>query len=58
VVMSKRSDPRVGETTFRLTNISRAEPAATLFQVPADYTLEKAPTPNIVVQQSATESKP
>jgi hypothetical protein len=58
VVMSKRSDPRVGETTFRLTNISRAEPAATLFQVPADYTLEKAPTPNVVVQQSATESKP
>jgi hypothetical protein len=58
VVMSKRSDPRVGETTFRLTNINRAEPAATLFQVPADYTLEKAPTPNIVIQQSATESKP
>jgi hypothetical protein len=58
VVMSKRNDPRVGETTFRLTNINRAEPVATLFQVPADYTLEKAPTPNIVIQQSATESKP
>jgi hypothetical protein len=58
VVMSKRSDPRVGETTFRLTNINRAEPAATLFQVPADYTLEKAPTPNIVLHQSATETKP
>jgi hypothetical protein len=58
VVMSKRTDPRVGETTFRLTNISRAEPAVTLFQVPADYTLEKAPPPNIVVQQSVNESKP
>jgi hypothetical protein len=58
VVMSKRNDPRVGETTYRLTNINRAEPAATLFQVPADYTLEKAPTPNIVVQQPATETKP
>src|SRR6516225_5099586 len=58
VVMSKRSDPRVGETTFQLTNISRAEPAATLFQVPPDYTLEKAPPPNIVVRQSASESKP
>ena len=58
VVMSKRSDPRVGETTFRLTNTNRAEPAATLFQVPADYTLEKAPTPNIVLQQSVTASKP
>src|SRR5215472_9394288 len=43
VVMSRRSDPRVGETTFQLTNISRAEPAATLFQVPPDYTLETAP---------------
>jgi hypothetical protein len=58
VVMSKRSDPRLGETTFRLTNINRAEPAATLFEVPADYTLEKAPTPNVVFQQSVTESKP
>ena len=58
VVMSKRSDPRVGETTFRLTNINRAEPAATLFQVPADYTLEKAPAPNLFLQQSATETKP
>ena len=58
VVMSRRSDPRLGETTFRLTNISRAEPVATLFQVPADYTLEKGPTPNIFFRQSATESKP
>lgn len=59
VVMSKRSDPRVGETTFRLSNISRAEPAATLFQVPADYTLEKAPTPRVLeLQHSTTESKP
>jgi hypothetical protein len=58
VIMSKRSDPRVGETTFRITNISRAEPAAILFQVPADYTFEQAPTPHIVVQQSTTESKP
>ena len=58
VVMSKRSDPRQGETTFRLTNNNRADPAATLFEVPADYTLEKAPTPNVVFQQSVTESKP
>jgi hypothetical protein len=40
-VLSKHSDPRMGETTFRLTNVSRSEPAASLFQVPADYqTLE------------------
>ncbi len=37
IVMSKRSDPRSGEQTFRLTNISRAEPDPTLFTVPADF---------------------
>jgi hypothetical protein len=37
VVMSKRSDPRMGETTFRLANISRADPPKALFEVPADF---------------------
>jgi hypothetical protein len=37
VVLSKHSDPRTGEMTYRLTNISRAEPAASLFMVPADF---------------------
>ena len=37
VVMSKRSDPRTGEQTFRLTNIVRAEPDPSLFSVPADF---------------------
>ena len=40
-VMTKRSDPRMGETVFQLTNIQRTEPAATLFQVPADYTVKQ-----------------
>jgi hypothetical protein len=39
VVMSKHTDPRMGETVFRLTNINRTEPAASLFTVPADYTV-------------------
>lgn len=43
VVMSKRSDPRVGVTTYRLTNISLAEPSPDLFQVPADYTVKDGP---------------
>jgi hypothetical protein len=34
-VMSKRSDPRSGDTTMKLTNISRSEPDASLFQPPA-----------------------
>ncbi len=37
VVFSRRADPRFGETVYRLTNIIRAEPDASLFQVPADY---------------------
>lgn len=40
LVMSKRSDPRFGDTTYQLTNIQRAEPAAGLFTVPSDYTIE------------------
>jgi hypothetical protein len=41
VVLSKNSDPRMGETTYRLTNISRGEPDPSLFQVPADYTVKE-----------------
>ena len=39
MVMSKRSDPRFGDTTYTLTNIQRQEPAASLFAVPSDYTV-------------------
>lgn len=45
VVMSKNSDPRFGETSYRLTNISRTEPARTLFEVPSDYTLKTEQSP-------------
>ena len=38
-VMSTRSDPRTGTTTYKLTNINRSEPTPSLFQVPADYTV-------------------
>jgi hypothetical protein len=37
LVMTHRNDPRMGESSYRLTNIVRAEPDGTLFQVPADY---------------------
>jgi hypothetical protein len=45
VVLSKHKDPFAGETTYRLTNISRDEPARSLFEVPASYTLESAAPP-------------
>jgi hypothetical protein len=41
VVLSRRSDPRFGETTYRLERIVRTDPPAELFQVPADFTIEK-----------------
>lgn len=40
VVMSRYSDPRSGETTYKLTNINRSEPVKSLFEVPADYTVK------------------
>lgn len=39
VVMSRTSDPRGGETVYKLTNVSRAEPDPSLFQVPGDFTV-------------------
>jgi len=41
LVMTKHSDPRSGETIYRLTNILRAEPDPSLFTVPADYTIQE-----------------
>ncbi|HEX8838084.1 MAG TPA: hypothetical protein VF748_14180 [Candidatus Acidoferrum sp.] len=45
VVYSKRSDPRMGEQTFRLTNIVRGEPNPSLFTVPADFKIVDEPAP-------------
>jgi hypothetical protein len=36
-VMTKNTDPRNGENVMRLTEVSRNEPDASLFQVPANY---------------------
>jgi hypothetical protein len=38
-VLRKHSDPRSGETTYKLTNIVRGEQPRSLFEVPADYRL-------------------
>jgi hypothetical protein len=43
VVTSKRSDPRIGVTTYRLTNINLDDPSPDLFRVPADYTVKDGP---------------
>lgn len=40
VVMTRHSDPRFGEASYRLTNIDRSEPVKSLFEVPADYKVQ------------------
>jgi hypothetical protein len=45
VVMSKSSDPRFGERVYQLTNITRAEPDASLFAVPSGYTVQQGRGP-------------
>jgi hypothetical protein len=52
-VKSTNTDPRIGQTTETLKNLSRAEPDPALFQVPSDYTITepKEPGPNTFVYQ-------
>jgi hypothetical protein len=43
-LLIKSSDPRFGNTVMQLTNIVRAEPDASLFQVPGGYTVTEGPS--------------
>lgn len=52
LVMSKSNDPRMGDTTYTLTNIQRSEPPASLFQVPDDYTVKDQPANNFVFRDA------
>lgn len=40
-VMSRTTDPRMGETVYKLTNVRLEEPPQSLFTVPADYTVHE-----------------
>ena len=51
VVMTKNSDPRFGTTVYQLINVKREAPAAALFQVPPDYTVQDSPSPGNFFQQ-------
>ena len=51
IVYSKRTDPRMGEQTFKLTNIVRAEPDPSLFIVPSDFKLSEGPQ-NVIYRTS------
>jgi hypothetical protein len=43
LVLTDRTDPRMGHSTYRLLKIVRSDPDPALFQVPADYTLQQIP---------------
>jgi hypothetical protein len=42
LLTTRHTDPRTGETSYTLSNITRGEPAAGLFDVPADYTVQES----------------
>ena len=48
IVLSKRNDPRMGEQTFKLTNIQRAEPDPSLFTVPSDFKITEGGAKTII----------
>jgi hypothetical protein len=50
-VVNKRTDPRTGTTTYKLTNVNRGEPSPTLFQVPSDYTVIDPGTKRIMLDR-------
>lgn len=43
LVLTKHSDPRVGETTYRLNGLVRSDPGPSLFELPSDYTIRESP---------------
>lgn len=59
IIMSKHTDPRMGEHTYRLTNITLGEPARTLFEVPSDYTIKETIPGNLKmkIEREMQESK-
>jgi hypothetical protein len=50
-VMTKTSDPRSGESTMRLTSLSRSEPDPSLFQIPSDYTIREIETQGLILRR-------
>jgi hypothetical protein len=50
-VMTRTLDPLHGESAFRLHTVSRSEPAKSLFQVPADYTVKEDTPPAMMIQR-------
>ena len=43
LVLSESNDPRTGTSTYKLVNVKRGDPPASLFQVPSDFTIVQGP---------------
>jgi hypothetical protein len=56
LVLSKTNDPRMGATSYKLTNIQRSEPPADLFEIPSDYTVSDQPA-HIFRYQTGTKTQ-
>lgn len=52
VILSKHSDPRFGEQTYRLTNIVRSEPDPSLFELPSGYKILSEPAASFTINTS------
>jgi hypothetical protein len=48
VVMTRHSDPRMGETVYKLSNLRLSEPARQLFEVPSDYKITTEDVPKML----------
>ena len=50
LIKSVNSDPRFGENTYQVVNVSQSEPNPSLFQIPSDYTIiDNSPVHNEVL---------
>lgn len=56
LVLSMSSDPRYGDTTTRVTNVVRAEPDPSLFEIPADYTVVDQPAGGISLNRAGNQT--
>ena len=50
MVVQRFSDPRAGETTYRLVNVVLGEPSPDLFQVPQGYEIKDSEMPRAGVR--------
>jgi len=50
-VSSETRDPRMGTSSYRLSNINRSEQPRFLFEVPSDYSLQEEPKPAMRIKK-------